>query len=409
MNKLTDLSTTPWGMMNDRFTILTGNHRLLKSINSTVIRDLVRTDSPISGAQLAKITGMRPSTVQKILKNLESQGLVTKIGIGASTKMGGRPPTLWEICGHHGYAIGIQLEMNEIRAVLVNLKSQIIAEQQVATDRFASIHDIEEQIIIVIKDILQSKNIDRQQLLGIGIGVSGLVDVTRGIILRTSLLRHASPIPLRESLQKHYDIPIYIENDANAAALAEKWFGARKKTDHFVFVLVVVDKDVFGIGFGLVLKHDIYRGANMLAGEATPYDLNIKKILRDQCGFRDAHFINGQSKIDLDDVHLSDLIAAIDENPVAKDFFDSVGKIIADELTAVINLLDPQMIVIGGEIAAAKGSLFKPVQDSLRHRGLLLAERQIDIVPSSLPVNSVSLGAVSIILQQIFQEPVKAM
>ena len=86
--------------------ILTGNQSLLKKLNSNVILNLIRTNAPISGASLAKTTGMRPSTVQNILKNLEKKGLISNIGIGNSTKMGGRRPTLWKICGNYGYVVG---------------------------------------------------------------------------------------------------------------------------------------------------------------------------------------------------------------------------------------------------------------------------------------------------------------
>lgn len=392
-------------MDNDRPTGQPANHRLLKNLNNNAILDLVRTDAPISGARLAKITGMRPSTVQKILKNLQNQGLVREIGIGASTKVGGRPPTLWEICANYGYIIGIQLEINEIQAVLVDLKSQIVAEYQIANDRYDSLLDIEQKITTTIAEILKSKDIDDRQLLGVGIGVSGLVDITRGVILKTSLLRHSSaPLPLEKSLRKHYNIPIYIENDANAAALAEKWFGARKNVDHFIFMLAVIDKDVFGIGFGLVFENAIYRGANMFAGETNSFNLNIKKILLDQCHYTKRKLYDGCTYIDIDELTMHDLIRAVEHgNPTVKCFFDSVGELFARELSSVINLLDPQMIVIGGEIAKAKNYLLEPIHQVISKNGLLIAERGVQIVESSLAGNSVALGAASIILQKIFK------
>jgi predicted NBD/HSP70 family sugar kinase len=392
-------------MNNDRPTSTPANHRLLKNLNNNAILDLVRTDAPISGAQLTKITGMRPSTVQKILKNLQSQGLVRKIGTGPSTKLGGRPPTLWEICAHYGYVIGIQLEINEIQAVLVDLKSQIVAEYQITNDTYDSLHDIEKKITTVIAEILKSKNIHDRQLLGIGIGVSGLVDITRGIIRKTSLLRHSSaPIPLEESLKKYYNIPIYIENDANAAALAEKWFGARKNIDHFIFMLAVIDKDVFGIGFGLLFNNGIYHGANMFAGETNPLDLNIKKILLDRCHYTKRELYDGRTHIDIDKLTIHDLIRAVEHgNPAIKCFFDYIGELFAHELSSVINLLDPQMIVIGGEIAKAKKYILEPIHHLINNNGFLIADRKVQIVESSLAGNSVALGAASIILQKIFQ------
>jgi len=139
--------------------ILTGNHRLLKNLNSNIILNLVRTNAPISGASLAKIIGMRPSTVQNIFKNLEKKGLVLKIGTGDSTKLGGRQPTLWTICSYYGYVVGIQLEINEIQAVLVNLNSQRIAEKKINIKKFNSLSNIENKTVEIVESSLSGHTV----------------------------------------------------------------------------------------------------------------------------------------------------------------------------------------------------------------------------------------------------------
>ena len=133
--------------------IITGNYRLLKDINSNVILNLVRTNAPISGAVLAKITGMRPSTVHNILKNLEKEKLVLKIGTGDSTKLGGRRPTLWKIRGNYGYIIGIQIAITEIEVVLVNLNSRIIDSQRLLIEQFNSLSEIDNKIVEILESI----------------------------------------------------------------------------------------------------------------------------------------------------------------------------------------------------------------------------------------------------------------
>lgn len=387
--------------------ILIGNHRLLKNLNSNAILNLVRTNAPISGANLAKITGMRPSTIQNILKNLEKEGLVLKIGSGNSTKLGGRKPTLWKICGDYGYVVGIQLELNEIQAVLVDLNSQMIGEKKIKISRFNELADIDNKVIRIIDDLLASKNIQKHQLLGIGIGVSGLVDISDGVILKTSLLPQSQqPIQLERSLKRHFDIPIYVENDANAAALAEKWFGKAKGYDHIVFTLAMVDRDVFGIGFGLIFGNEIYRGANMFAGETNPFTLTIKEILKTYSDFDDDVLTIGGQNVPIDELEIHDLLKALDyQNETAIRFFKETGKIIGKELLNVVNLLDPSMIIIGGEIAKAKQFILKPIEETLHNGYTLGVERKFHLVDSSLPDHSVALGTATIILQNIFQEP----
>jgi len=387
--------------------ILTGNHRLLKNLNSSLILNLVRIKAPISGANLAKITGMRPSTIQNILKNLEKKGLVSKSGTGNSTRSGGRRPTLWKICGNFGFVIGIQLEINEIQAVLVDLNSQIIDKQQIIIEKFNSLSDIENQVVSIVRKILQAQGIDENRLLGVGIGVSGLVDISNGAIIKTSLLSPSQqPIYLEKSLKKHFDVPVYIENDANAAALAEKWFGRAENINNIVFTLVVVNRDVFGIGFGLILNNDIYRGANMFAGETESFTLNLKKILRNCCNYKKTTFAVSDQKVDIDDLRIRHLLKALEVNDaIAIQFFREIGKIVAKELVTVINLLDPKLIVVGGEASKAKKYLLDPIRKVIRDRFSQLDDHKFQITESSLSSYSVALGAATIILQKIFQGP----
>ncbi|MBN1155152.1 ROK family transcriptional regulator [candidate division KSB1 bacterium] len=387
--------------------ILVGNHRLLKNLNSNTVLNLVRTKAPISGADLAKITGMRPSTVQNILKNLEKEGMVSRIGIGSSTKLGGRKPILWKICGNYGYVVGIQLEINEIQAVLVDLNSQLIAEKKIKIKRFNSLSDIDRKVIEIIDDVLDMKKIMRHQLLGIGVGVSGLVDISDGVIIKTSLLPPSQqPIHLERSLKQYFDIPIYVENDANAAALAEKWFGKANGYNHIVFTLVMIDRDVFGVGFGLILDNDIYRGANMFAGETNSFTINIQKILRDYCHFYDDHLLIGDQSVSINELEIHHLIKACElENEIAIRFFKDTGEIIGKELLSVLNLLDPSLIIIGGEIAKAKDFILDPIRETLKNGYTLGVERKFQLLESSLPDYSVALGTATIILQNIFQEP----
>jgi len=388
--------------------IITGNYRLLKDINSNVILNLVRTNAPISGAVLAKITGMRPSTVHNILKNLEKEKLVLKIGTGDSTKLGGRRPTLWKIRGNYGYVIGIQIAITEIEVVLVNLNSRIIDSQRLLIEQFNSLSEIDNKIVEILENLLKANNISNHRLLGIGIGVSGLVDISEGTILKTSLLAPSmQPIHIQKSLEQFFDVPIYIENDANAAALAEKWFGGVNGASNIVYTLIFVGRRGFGIGFGLILNHDIYRGSNMFAGETELFTLNIEKILKMKCGYDEENFIVGEELVNLNDLQLHHLIKALKYgSDYAASFFEEIGKIVGFELTRVINLLDPQMIVIGGEILNVNNAILDPIKKTVQNEFSQLSSRRIHITGSSLSQYSVALGAATIILKKIFQDPV---
>ena len=381
---------------------LTSDYHLVKHLNSHLILNFIRIDGPISGADLSKTSGMQPSTILRILRNLQRTGIIYKTGIGDSTKVGGRPPILWDLCENYGYVVGIQIELNEIRAVLLNLKSQVIAEKILKIDRFSTFSELGNKILEMIDIILHIKKISRRHLLGIGIGISGIVDFSTGTIIKTALLPTSQhPLHLGTFLEQHFDAPVFIDNDANAAALAEKWLGRAKGHEPFVFSLVIIDRNVFGIGFGLVLKDDLFRGANLGAGETKPYTLNIKKIYQ-LCNSNKELKINNRS-ISIDELEITHLLAALAEkDEIAIKFFKEVGIIIGKELVKILNLLDPKMIVIGGEASKAKHYLIDNIRKTIENDPALIINREFLLVESSTPEISVALGAASIILQKIF-------
>lgn len=318
--------------------------------------------------------------------------------------MGGRRPTLWDLRDDYGFVIGIQLVINDVHAVLVNLKSEIVDEFHIPTKRFKKINDVKKILHSVVERMISRNDFPVKKLLGIGIGVSGIVDISSGTIIKTSLIDNATEILHLEELLSEYKVPVYVENDANAAVLAEKWFGEGKGYENIVFALSVIDHDVFGLGFGLVVRNEIYRGANMFAGEIASRDLNLIKILREYCGFSGDKIILGDRTIHLDDLELDDLISAKDEGlELVSAFFEHVSRIISKDIINIINLLDPEMLIIGGAISKAGDLIMNPLRKAVEKKCLLYDKRKLILAESSLSEKSVPLGAAAIILQNIFQ------
>lgn len=387
--------------------IITGNSRLLKDLNSNVILNLVRTNAPISGAELAKITGMQPSTVHNILKYLAKNRMVRKIGIGDSTKLGGRRPTLWKIRGNYGYIIGIHLEIDIIELVLVDLNSKRIDHQRIVAKSYQNLADLKEKLVVAVDTILKKNNVDKSRVLGIGFGTSGLVDVHNGIIRNSNLLpKSEPPINFTEYLINYFEVPIYVENDTNAAVLAEKWFGKAQDVENIVYMHVSVDPSGFRIGFGLILNNKLYRGSNMYAGETQMFNLNIEKILRKNCGCADSYLAIGEKSIELKELDLQKLIEALKTgNEYAIRFFREIGMIVGKELANAIIILDPKMAIIGGEILEVNEFILDPIRQTVNDKISKMGNRDVRIVGSSLSKYSVALGAATIVLKKIFQNP----
>jgi len=387
--------------------IITGDYRLVKNLNSHIVLNLIRTRGPIYGADLAKITGMRPSTIMSILRNLEKKGLIFKSGTGASSVQGGRKPTLWEICGNYGYIIGLQIELNEVHGVLIDLNSHVLARSALPVEGKLTLEDLQSYIFRIVDTLLTPQKISRKNLLGMGIGVSGLVDYRNGVIVNTALMGKV-PVHLKAALEKNYDFPILVENDANAAAMCEKWYGKGKNISDLIYMLLVMDQHVFGVGYGLYLEDQIYRGAHMFAGETAPQPISIKQMLEKVAPeFGGEVMLNGRS-LPKERVTLQDLIdAALDQDGLAIRYFQELAKIVARDLAHIINLLDPEMILLGGEVSKVGDLLLNAVRSELKADARARVSHDLDVkIETSTVVDAVAMGATTLILQNIFTSPV---
>lgn len=387
--------------------IITGDYRLVKSLNSHIVLNLIRTRGPIYGADLAKITGMRPSTIMSILRNLEKKGLIFKSGTGASSVQGGRKPTLWEICGNYGYIIGLQIELNEVHGVLIDLNSHVLARSALPVEGKLTLEDLQSYIFRIVDTLLTPQKISRKNLLGMGIGVSGLVDYRNGVIVNTALMGKV-PVHLKAALEKNYDFPILVENDANAAAMCEKWYGKGKNISDLIYMLLVMDQHVFGVGYGLYLEDQIYRGAHMFAGETAPQPISIKQMLEKVAPeFGGEVMLNGRS-LPKERVTLQDLIdAALNQDGLAIRYFQELAKIVARDLAHIINLLDPEMILLGGEVSKVGDLLLNAVRSELKADARARVSHDLDVkIETSTVVDAVAMGATTLILQNIFKSPV---
>jgi len=387
--------------------IITGDYRLVKNLNSHIVLNLIRTRGPIYGADLAKITGMRPSTIMSILRNLEKKGLIFKSGTGSSSVQGGRKPTLWEICGNYGYIIGLQIELNEVHGVLIDLNSHVLARSALPVEGKLTLEDLQSYIFRIVDTLLTPQKISRKNLLGMGIGVSGLVDYRNGVIVNTALMGEV-PVPLKAALDKHYDFPILVENDANAAAMCEKWYGKGKNISDLIYMLLVMDRHVFGVGYGLYLEDQIYRGAHMFAGETAPQPISIKQMLEKVAPeYGGEVLLNGRS-LPKEKVTLQDLIdAALNHDSLAIRYFQELAKIVARELAHIINLLDPEMILLGGEVSKVGDLLLNAVRSELKADARARVSNDLDVkIETSTVVDAVAMGATTLILQNIFKSPV---
>lgn len=227
----------------------------IRDINRHIILNHIREKGPISRADISRLTALQRSTVSLIVDELKGIGLIEEIE-GESS--GGRPPQLLSLRTGHAVAVGVDLRKRQTIVATSDLAGRILEQEEFATDR-----DFEKTISRIITSVKYFVHKNGGSVEGIGVSVPALVEPRTGKILSIRQLDWYQP-EVAERLKIATGLPVKIDNDANAAALAELWFGRPEISMVRDFILVLIHK---GIGTGIVFDGQIYRGKDGIAGE----------------------------------------------------------------------------------------------------------------------------------------------
>jgi predicted NBD/HSP70 family sugar kinase len=227
----------------------------IRDINRQIILNYVREEGPISRADIAKITALQRSTVSIIVEELLNTGLIEEI-YGESS--GGRPPHLLSLRTSHAVAIGVDLGQKTTIVATTDLSGRLLEQEEFATDK-----DFDKTIDRVIEIANHFKKKNGGSIEAIGMSVPGMVESWTGEVLLIPHLDWERP-KFAEIVRQATGLPVKVENDANAAALAELWFGRPEISNVRDFILVYITS---GIGTGVVFDGQIYRGKGGVAGE----------------------------------------------------------------------------------------------------------------------------------------------
>ena len=222
----------------------TGDIKLVRQVNEKFILNLIRTKKLISGAEISVITGLRPSTVLNILNVLESNNIIIKQGKGESTSRGGKKPTLWRLNNSAYYSIGVDVEVNEIKTVILDLNGDIIAQSSTQICEEKSVNSIKNQLSSIVKDILNNNQIENNKVLGMGVAFAGVIDTNNGLVIKGDIFQEMN-VPFLNEIKKEFNFKIVLENNANAVAIGEKWLGKAKDKKNFMVILGVPVWNIF--------------------------------------------------------------------------------------------------------------------------------------------------------------------
>ena len=389
----------------------TGNRELIRAINRSHVLNAIKTYGPIGRADIARRTGLSPATVTSISAKLISQNLVFEKSAGDSS--GGRPPLLLVINPKGGYVVGIKLTETNAVCALTDLEATVIAKASMPLSGHNPIRVVED-LAHMVTTFIREQKISKKQLLGVGVGLAGIVDADEGI-LRQSPIYGWDNVPLRQMLQSKLNVPIYIENDVNTLTLTERWFGPGQGVDNFLTVTVGR-----GVGLGIVVNGQFYRGQNGGAGELGHTTIDPKGPLC-ACGKHgcleayvgDPGLVRAANE-EYERGHLSVKVETIEEllqlaqsgDTSAIKIFKKAGSILGIAIANLINLFNPKKIIISGEGTREGDYLFISMKESIQQNTMpgLFDPKIVEIIPWGDDVWA--RGAAGLVLRELFESPI---
>ncbi len=377
---------------------------LLKAINRTSILNIIKTYGPIARADIALRANLSPATVTSLTAELIRDGLVYEKQEGSSR--GGRPPVLLALDSTAIYVVGIKLAEEHATLALTDINADIVAKdtiQLVERDPERTSDQLAEGVL----NLLRAAQVNPGRLLGIGVGLAGIIDSANGIC-RVSPHNGWREVPFAKLLEDRLDCLVYLDNNVNSLTLMEQLYGTGQHVRDFLVITIGR-----GVGMGMVIKGRVYRGAHGGGGELGHTVVDTEGFLCN-CGNRGCletfvaePWLLRRAKLNGLDVSTPEelLAAAQAGHAVALEVLEKAGRLLGQAIANLVNLFNPELILISGEGVRMSHFLFDPMRQAMRlHVFKQLAEHlEVKIEPVS--DDAWARGAACLVLNNIFSVP----
>lgn len=379
-----------------------GSLSSLREMNRLRVLEVVRERGAVSRSEIAESTGLARSTVSTLIGEFQRAGLVVEQEEPRSSggAQSGRPPVLWSLDPSAGAVLGVQLDHHYVRVAVADLSLGLLAEGMreidVDHDAVAGVN----AAAALSEEVLTEAGVDRERLLGAGIGLAGPIDRRSGAVGSSTILPGWIGMNVAAELGARLEVPVHVDNDANLGALSESVLGAGRGATEMAYLMLSS-----GIGAGLILGGRLYRGAGGTAGEIGHVVVDENGAMC-RCGNRGCleTFVGAAALLDLlrrshgEDLTLQDLIALAQRgDPGCRRVLADAGRTVGSVVAALCNQFNPELVVVGGELAAAGEMLMEPLRQAVR-RLAIPAAANIRVLPGELGERAELFGALALVL-----------
>jgi len=353
---------------------------------TTLLRLLLKQDS-ISRVDLSRMTGLTKTTISSIINEFIALSIVEESST-VSTGNVGKTPIPLHIRTDAVYTVGAHLGREKVKTVLMDARMNIISRKKGLSYERLGPKGVLESLFLSIDDSMKDAEKHNIKVGAIGIGVPGPLDAHTGVVRHPPKFKEWKDVPLGKIIHQRYKLPVWIENDANVGALAEKWHGGGKDLKNFVYVLVNE-----GIGAGVVIDDELYQGAYDYVGEIGHtlfYDHGKFRYLEDISGV-DLLIKQVRSR-GLNIENIKDISNLLQTNDgVVSSIVKQIATWIGAAVINTIHIIGPQTVFVGGKMALLGNALIQPIREIVSM--YLFGDQKVDVRLSEISENAVAIGA----------------
>jgi predicted NBD/HSP70 family sugar kinase len=388
---------------------------LTQEPNEVRILRIVRDRGPISRIEIASAAGLHKATVTDLVGKLIGSGLLEDTGEVQARNKVGRKRLLLRFLPLAGIVAGVDIRMTHATVALTDLNARILLQESFDY----GLGDPAEKVLSLaadkIKDLLKAGDFPQKKLVGVGIGVQGIIDSSTNTLVVSYNKKSWQGQSLSAPLEREFNVPVYVENDVKTMALAEYLLGAAKGTKDFIHIWIGE-----GVGAGIMINGHLLHGITFSAGEigynllefSSFYRENFPLTFRNQAVFgeilTDANLIDSYRQGTSAPAGKGWTVASVAErarlgDPVAQNVIEEFASLLSILCIPMVNMLNPEMIVIGGKLAQSFPGIGEVLQHKI-HRDLLATPVEaVRVRPASHGELAVILGASGLVLYELFE------
>jgi predicted NBD/HSP70 family sugar kinase len=389
------------------------NSPLVGSYNRQVVLETIRVLGPTSRVEIAGTTGLTAQTVSAIVRRLLADGLVSEAGQGEPT--GGKPRTLLRINAQAGHAVGVQIDPREASFVVADLDGAVIARARRDIRPHTPPEDVVGMVADQVRRVIAAAGLPESRISGVGIACPGPIDQGKGLVLQPPNLPGWGQFPLRDALTEACGFEVTMGHDATGAAIGEHWVGGTAHARNFAFVFLGT-----GVGTGIFLDGQVYSGTTSNAGEFGHISID-RRGRPCVCGNRGCVEVycspaaivaenrrrEGRPAVsggaDLLAEYRSLCRDAASGDTVAAAVFRDAADVLGSAAVSLVNLLDLELIVLGGTSLDGVGELYRAaVEQAVRERTIARQARDVRVTVSGSGLEAGALGAASLVFYRAY-------